>query len=270
MWRTTRRQSSFNMFNCNVRHSTQLRLSRTHACFQRTVSNRKGIVLSAEYVLRHRTLFSVSLGLSTCKPRHWRCFQFLLVCQHTRDLIMAWNTWHKYKQQRPESPTNSHMACVVNKRGINSTRGTSLHQRYILKEDVHGGYIHQRYILKEDVHGGYTSGRGYVPCRHICQMRVYRRRPRSLLLYLCYIFRALINSLMCWLCTSALSLVQFQIFSLSWSVSKQTNVKILMLFWPSTFVLFPYFHCCRCKHWLIYEYHEQYPITQNLKYFLHL
>ena len=28
----------------------------------------------------------------------------------------------------------------------------------------------------------------------------YLRRPRSLSLYLCYVFRALINSLVCWLC----------------------------------------------------------------------
>ena len=39
----------------------------------------------------------------------------------------------------------------------------------------------------------------------------YRRRLGSLLLYLCYVFRALINSLVCWFCTSALGLVLFQI-----------------------------------------------------------
>ena len=39
----------------------------------------------------------------------------------------------------------------------------------------------------------------------------YRRRLRSLLLYLCYVFRALINSLVCWFYTSALGLVLFQI-----------------------------------------------------------
>ena len=42
----------------------------------------------------------------------------------------------------------------------------------------------------------------------------YIRRLRSLLLYLCYVFRALINSLVCWFCTSALSLVLFQFCSL--------------------------------------------------------
>ena len=38
----------------------------------------------------------------------------------------------------------------------------------------------------------------------------YRRRLRSLLLYSCDVFRALINSLVCWLCTGALGQVQFQ------------------------------------------------------------
>ena len=42
----------------------------------------------------------------------------------------------------------------------------------------------------------------------------YRRRLRSLLLYWRYVFRALINSLVCWFCTSALGLVLFQICSL--------------------------------------------------------
>ena len=37
----------------------------------------------------------------------------------------------------------------------------------------------------------------------------YRRQLRSLLLYLCYVFRALINSLVCSFCTSALGLVLF-------------------------------------------------------------
>ena len=41
----------------------------------------------------------------------------------------------------------------------------------------------------------------------------YRRRLRSLFLCLCDVFRALINSLVCWFCTSALSLVLFQIYT---------------------------------------------------------
>ena len=39
----------------------------------------------------------------------------------------------------------------------------------------------------------------------------YRRRLKSLLLCLCDVFRALINSLVCWFCTSALGLFLFQI-----------------------------------------------------------
>ena len=38
----------------------------------------------------------------------------------------------------------------------------------------------------------------------------YRKRLRPLLLYLCYVFRALINSLVHWFCASALGLVLFQ------------------------------------------------------------
>ena len=40
----------------------------------------------------------------------------------------------------------------------------------------------------------------------------YRRRLRSLLLYLRYVFWALINSSLCWFCTRALGLILFQIF----------------------------------------------------------
>ena len=40
----------------------------------------------------------------------------------------------------------------------------------------------------------------------------YQRPLRSLLLYLCCVFRALITSLVCWFCTSTLGLVPFQIF----------------------------------------------------------
>ena len=53
----------------------------------------------------------------------------------------------------------------------------------------------------------------------------YRRRLRSLLLYLCYVFRALINSLVCWFCTSALGLVLFQI-----------NCCCLRAGWPTLFL----------------------------------
>ena len=39
----------------------------------------------------------------------------------------------------------------------------------------------------------------------------YRRCLRSLLLYLCYVFQALINSLVCWSCKRALGLVLFEL-----------------------------------------------------------
>ena len=44
-----------------------------------------------------------------------------------------------------------------------------------------------------------------IPCESCC------RRLRSLLSYLCYMFRALINFLVCWFCSSSLGLVLFQI-----------------------------------------------------------
>ena len=44
----------------------------------------------------------------------------------------------------------------------------------------------------------------------------YHRRLRSLLLYLCYVLQVLINSLMCWFCTSILGLILFQV-CMTWS-----------------------------------------------------
>ena len=44
----------------------------------------------------------------------------------------------------------------------------------------------------------------------------YHRRLRSLLLYWCYVFQVLINSLVCWFCMSTLGLVLFQV-CMSWS-----------------------------------------------------
>ena len=50
---------------------------------------------------------------------------------------------------------------------------------------------------------------------HACQVRVtVGDSVRSLLLCLCDVFRMLINSLICWFCTSALGLVLFQIYML--------------------------------------------------------
>ena len=47
------------------------------------------------------------------------------------------------------------------------------------------------YLLK-----GCSSGGVYAPCKHM-PGGSYRRRLRSLLLYLCCVFRALISSLVC-------------------------------------------------------------------------
>ena len=60
-------------------------------------------------------------------------------------------------------------------------------------------------------HWGCTFSGVYVPCIFTC-MSGENRRLRSLLLFLCYVFRALINSLVCWFCTSTLGLFLFHIF----------------------------------------------------------
>ena len=55
---------------------------------------------------------------------------------------------------------------------------------------------------------------------HACKYKIHKLHQRYILcyrrwlrylLYLCYVFRALITSLVCWFCTSALGLVLFQI-----------------------------------------------------------
>ena len=54
-------------------------------------------------------------------------------------------------------------------------------------------------LFPTDSKWGRTSGGVYVPCESTRMPgESYRRRLRSLLLYLCYVFRALINSLVCW------------------------------------------------------------------------
>ena len=55
-------------------------------------------------------------------------------------------------------------------------------------------HVNTRYI---------NSSRGHMPGESI------RRWLRSLLLYLCYIFLALINSLVCWFCMSTLGFILF-------------------------------------------------------------
>ena len=86
---------------------------------------------------------------------------------------------------------------------INSTVH-KLHQRYIRlkkKEKKKRIFYFEGVPLVEFIYLEFT----------IIPGESYRRRLRSFLLYLCYIFRVLINSLECWFCTSALGLVLFQI-----------------------------------------------------------
>ena len=54
----------------------------------------------------------------------------------------------------------------------------------------------------------------------------YRRRLTSLLMYLCKVFRALINSLVCWFCTSVLGLVLFQICNNNSFLAQQPVQKV--------------------------------------------
>ena len=76
---------------------------------------------------------------------------------------------------------------------VNSHLVHKLHQEYIpcLFEDV--PLVEFMYLAFERIPG-----------------ESYRRRLRSLLLYLCDVFRALINSPVSWFCTSAVGLVLFQ------------------------------------------------------------
>jgi len=59
----------------------------------------------------------------------------------------------------------------------------------------------------------------------------YRRQIRSLYLCLCYEFRALINSLVCWFCTSNLGLVQFQIVCMLTKQGQQQKQRNAHLCW---------------------------------------
>ena len=74
-------------------------------------------------------------------------------------------------------------------------------------------YINSTRGAASRMYRGCTSGGVYGPCFYTHARWEYRRRLGSLLLS-CYVFRALINSLVCWFCTSALGLVLFQICSM--------------------------------------------------------
>ena len=132
------------------------------------------------------------------------------------ELISARNSSHKYNTKDLiygnwdlDLPGMS-----VNIRYINSNRGTSSNLRMYIWWSLYTLYLQI---------WGCTSGGVYIPCVYKFEdlplvefmylvftrmpSEIYRRRLGSLVLYLCYVFRSLINSL----CTSALGLVLFQI-----------------------------------------------------------
>ena len=114
-------------------------------------------------------------------------FQWKYVSQHTREFISAENT-HKYNNKDLSHPQwLTWYACKY--------KVHKLHQDVPLVEDEDVPQVEFMYLV-------FTRIPGESYCRQL----------RSLLLYLCYTFWALINSLVSWFCTSALGLVLFQIF----------------------------------------------------------
>ena len=76
----------------------------------------------------------------------------------------------------------------VNARYINSTRGTPVHnQQFFIVQQALACFL-EDVSLMEFMYLAFTRMPG----------ESYRRWFRSLLLYLCYVFWALINSLVCW------------------------------------------------------------------------
>ena len=89
---------------------------------------------------------------------------------------------------------------------------------YLVLRHIYKGHkLHQKYILDVSL-VEFMSLVGAVlhPLVSLCTLYLqvcqasYRRQLRSMLLYLCYVFPALINSLVCWFCKRALGLVLFQ------------------------------------------------------------
>ena len=124
-----------------------------------------------------------------------------LVNQHTRELTGARNTSHKYNKKdlsrlrslwRGMRVNTSYISSII--RNISSTKGTSSYraQKLCGSRGGHPGLPSQQHP--------HTSGRVDVPC-------IYTHARW----HLCYAFRALINSPVCWFSTSALGLVLFQI-----------------------------------------------------------
>ena len=139
----------------------------------------------------------------------------------------------------------------VNTRCINSTRGTSsvylvltcmLGESYVpciympARWELCTLYLHACQVRVMYLVFTCMPGESYVPCiymharwelctlyLHVCHVRVmylaftcmpgesYHRQVRSLLLCLCCVFQALINSLVCRFCMNTLGLILFQI-----------------------------------------------------------
>ena len=79
---------------------------------------------------------------------------------------------------------------------------------------------------------GCASGGVYVPCIYTHQVS-YCRWLMSLLLYLCYVFQAPINSLVCWFCTSALGFVLFQVTCREKRKKRKKKKKLKVILSPS-------------------------------------
>ena len=97
-------------------------------------------------------------------------------------------------------------------------------------------YLHLRYwgctSIPAREHWGCTSGGVHVPCVYLlaCQVRVTENDSGlCCCVCMCYVFRALINSLVCWFCTGALGIVLFQIY---------THTTFFLSFFPPSF--FPF------------------------------
>ena len=144
----------------------------------------------------------------------------MLEIRHTSTTPKTWVAYGNWDLDLP--------GMSVNIRYINSNRGTSSNLRMYIWWSLYTLYLQI---------WGCTSGGVYIPCIYKFEdlplvefmylvftrmpSEIYRRRLRSLVLYLCYVFRPLINSL----CTSALGLVlchitekKTQISGMGWGV----------------------------------------------------
>ena len=90
---------------------------------------------------------------------------------------------------------------------------------------------------------------------HIWKKNCYCRRLRSLLLSLCYVFQALINSLECWVCMSALGLVLFHTWKRidDWQLTTKPHDRLHWTSFDIVYLSQNSFVCCfykRCSMWV--------------------